>query len=112
MSIVERRKQERITLAQQPLGQLTVCVADQHFPVMAVKDISNSGLNVLVDVDIPERTHITVEYADDTVQLDVYGIVAWRAALPDPALGSSGRILGIELLSPTLLAAFLGPRAS
>jgi hypothetical protein len=110
VSRIEKRKHERVSITRQPKGALALRVDDRQLPVTMVKDVSSYGVNVLVAEDIPERTRITVEYADDNLRLDVYGIVAWRAPaapgrtdIADPA----GFILGIELFSPTLLTAVL-----
>lgn len=101
---VEKRKHGRISIARQPMGELALRVDERRYPIARVKDVSSYGVNVVVDADIAERSRITVEYADETLRLDVYGIIAWRA----PADNPGRHIFGVELFSPTLLTAVLG----
>lgn len=108
MSAIEKRKHERINLTHQPKGSLMLCVGDQEYPVAQVQDISSYGINVMVEDAIPNRTRVTVEYVDETLSLDVYGIVAWNAMREAAAGTPAVNILGIELFSPTLLTAVLG----
>lgn len=112
MSQIEKRKHERVSITRQPAGELALRIDGRQMPVARVKDVSSYGVNVLVAEDVPERTRITVEYADETLRLDVYGIVAWRAPatngrsdVAEPGVGNF--VLGIELFSPTLLTAVL-----
>jgi hypothetical protein len=110
VSQIEKRKHERVSITRQPVGALALRVDGRQFPVAMVKNVSSYGVNVLVAEDIPERTRITVEYADDNLRLDVYGIVAWRTpAMPGrkDMVDPEGFIVGIELFSPTLLTAVL-----
>jgi hypothetical protein len=111
VSQIEKRKHKRIALKSDLEGTLALRVAGRHYPVAMVKDVSNYGVNIVVAEDFPERTRVTIEFADANLRLDVHGIVAWRAP------GKSGRadgvdfdcfILGVELFSPTLLTAVLG----
>lgn len=111
MSQIEKRKHKRIALRDGLKGTLGLRVAERHYPVAMVKDVSSHGVNIAVGEDVPERTRVTIEFADAKLRLDVYGIVAWcargtpeRTDMADP----DGFILGIELFSPTLLTAVLG----
>lgn len=113
MARIERRKTERIALARQPKGRLTLRVGDREYAVTQAQNVSNFGLNVLVEESIPEKSRVTVEYSDEAMRLDVYGIVVWLApGVPGPAgvASPNGFVLGIELFSPTMLTAFLGVR--
>jgi hypothetical protein len=113
MARIERRKTERIALEQQPKGRLTLRVGDQEYAVTQAQNVSNFGLNVVVATAIPEKSRVTIAYADEAMCLDVYGMVVWRATgAPGPASAADagGFVLGIELFSPTLLTAFLGAR--
>jgi hypothetical protein len=108
MSAIEKRKHERIKLTRQPKGSLMLRVGDEKCPVAKVQDISSYGINIMVADAIPNRTRVTVEYVDDTLNLGVYGIVAWNAKREAGAGTPAGNIMGIELFSPTLLTAVLG----
>lgn len=109
MTRVEKRKHQRVAIARPLPARLAVSFDGQRLPVSMVKDVSSFGVNVVVDGDIPARTRVTVEYADENLRLDVYGIVAWReAAVPDQGEVAGRYVLGVELFSPTLLTAVLG----
>jgi hypothetical protein len=108
MSVIEKRKHERIKLTRQPKGSLMLRVGDQEYPVAQVQDISSYGINVMVEDAIANRTRVTVKYVDDALNLDVYGVIAWNAKREAGAGTPAGNIMGIELFSPTLLTAVLG----
>lgn len=111
MTQVEKRKHQRVAIARPLPATLAVSFDGQRLPVSLVKDVSSFGVNVVVDRGIPERTRVTVEYADENLRLDVYGMVAWRAQGGPVGQELAGRdryIVGIELFSPTLLTAMLG----
>jgi hypothetical protein len=110
MSQIERRKDARVALEDQPKGRLTLRVEDRDFPVTQAQNVSNFGLNVVVREAIPVKTPVTVEYMDEGLRLDVYGIVVWSAPGSSVEDNPDGFILGIELFSPTMLTAFLGVR--
>lgn len=108
---VEKRKHQRVAIARPLPATLAVSFDGQRLPVAWVKDVSRFGVNVVVDQVIPERTRVTVEYADENLRLDVYGMVAWRSQGGSGGQENSGRehhVVGIELFSPTLLTAMLG----
>lgn len=108
MTQVEKRKHQRVAIARTLPATLAVSFDGQRLPVSMVKDVSSFGVNLVLDAGIPERTRVTVEYADENLRLDVYGMVAWREAGGAGLAEAPGRhVVGIELFSPTLLAAVL-----
>jgi hypothetical protein len=107
---IEKRQHERVAIACQPTGALALRMDERLVPVAMIKDVSSYGVNVVVGDQVPERTRITVSYADENLLLDVYGIVAWCApAMPGRSsmVEPGSFVLGIELFSPTLLTAVL-----
>ncbi len=105
----EKRRQERLRLAEPRPDCFMLIAPEGTLPVRGVQDISNAGINLRLDRAVPPAQRVTVRYTDTKVQLNAYGIVAWCS----PEAG--GFVAGIELFSPTLLIAAMdtaqgGPR--
>ena len=108
MTAVEKRKRERYPLERQPRGELFLRTAGGRLPVVAVRDISDNGISVLLNGSIPTDLQVTIEYVEPNLSLQVFGTVVWHAQRPEDH-GTAGEtcVLGIELLSPMMLAALL-----
>jgi len=80
------------------------------YPIKVINDISSSGIRIYLDTSLTPLLQVAVEYVEPSLRVEVNGIVAWcavRARGMD--VDSPGRyVIGIQLLSPTLLMAMSG----
>jgi len=106
----DHRKEARTSAPKQPKGKLQLIVGEQRHDVVAVNDISRTGIRLEVRTPVDIGTHILLRYFDDKIDLRLNGIVVWNsAASPDDenAAGVNSHIIGIELASPSLLETYL-----
>jgi hypothetical protein len=110
METQEHRIEQRFALAHQPKGELQLLVGKESIQVAAVKDISQRGIRVLVDTPVEMDETVRVRFHHDPVDFQVNGTVVWSSAGEDAKPGRLARaayLVGINLVSPTLLHAFL-----
>lgn len=99
----EKRRQERYPFERQPDGQLALKVGEVFQPVRGINDISNSGISVFLDQEVPVPVSVTLEYGDANMRLQVYGTTTWSKQKAADMQPGGQFIVGIELLSPMLL---------
>jgi alcohol dehydrogenase class IV len=106
----EKRKQGRLAINRQPAGKMIIHIAEERCPVMAVNDISPSGVSFLVDRRVAVQSQVSIEYKDSEVNLELNGIVTWCTARDDSdnSQGLAGsHLVGVELLSPLLFISLI-----
>jgi hypothetical protein len=110
MTIIEQRKHPRYPLVRQPAGEFLLKTPTTTYPIKVINDISSSGIQIYLDTSLTALLRVAVEYVEPSLKLEVNGIVAWCAARLHGTQGDGpGRfIIGIHLLSPTLLMAMSG----
>ena len=110
MNRVEQRRIERYPLQRRPNGQLALRTVNDVLPIEEVRDISDAGISFYFEQSMATATPVTIEYSDPTLKIEVYGQVIWSSALQTPVSPQSCSqrfVVGVELLSPTLLFAML-----
>ena len=111
MTILEQRRHPRYPLIRQPVGEFLLQTPTEKYPIKVINDISSSGIQIYLDVELPALLQVAVEYVEPSLKVKVNGIVAWCAARAHGTDDgdSPGRfIIGIQLLSPMLLMAMSG----
>ncbi|HLP96941.1 MAG TPA: PilZ domain-containing protein [Sideroxyarcus sp.] len=106
----DHRKEKRSSSPRQPKGKLQLIVGAQRHHVIAVKDISPTGVRLEIGIAVAIGTPILVRYFDDKVDLQLNGIVVWNSASEPGAQGLAqpdACIIGIKLAGPSLLEAYL-----
>jgi hypothetical protein len=104
----ELRGEERIALNRPPKGELTLIVGKKSIRVAAVRDISAQGLRVQIGTPVGKDENVCVSFRHESVDLQVNGTVVWSSAGVDETPGgATAYIVGINLVSPMLLHAFL-----
>ena len=101
------RRQERYRLLRQPDAPLYVRTGWSRTTAMAIKDVSNGGVSLYLERELPVASRVSIEYAAPNLMLNVNGVVAWCRARHetdiDAAHDGDAYILGIELFSPMML---------
>ena len=102
----DKRGQRRYALAGDPECEIFLWLGDSCHPVKALKDLSETGISIYLDIQIPESTPVLIQYVDDRMQVQINGTVAWCASLqestcPDPVDATFA--MGIKLMSPTMM---------
>jgi hypothetical protein len=87
-------------------------LAGEGVPVVALRDVSASGLSVYVQQDMPTAHAVTIELRIGTMRLDFAAQVAWSARaenLGDDVDISPGEfVVGLALTGQQALATMLG----
>ena len=102
----DKRGQRRYALAGDPECEIFLWLGDCCHPVKAIRDVSETGISIYLDIQVPESTSVLIQYVDDRMQVKINGTVAWCAALkdsPDPELVDAVCVMGIKLMSPTMM---------
>jgi len=101
----ELRGEARRTFTEPPQGVFSVIAGGIDFEVIAVHDVSSSGIRLQVARPLGVATHVSVRYRHDPLDLNLNGITCWET----PANGDTDdtRIVGIDLLTPTVLYTLL-----
>ena len=97
----ELRNEERRSFDEQPAGQFTVRVADRSVPVLAIQDVSSSGLRADVSSPLGVSTAIRLCYRREDIYVELNAITCWESPIAERP--GEARTVGIELLSPTIL---------
>jgi hypothetical protein len=110
--VEEQRVELRIRLEKQPDGKLFLHVRDQCLPVISIRDVSQTGMSLLLDRDVGDAVNVTLEYRHRDIDVKVTGTIIWdRPANADesPAVTANGKahVLGVSLVSPHLLLTFM-----
>jgi hypothetical protein len=108
MHTQNQRGEERTPLNRQPKGELRLDFATRSMRVTEVKDISPQGICVRVGSLVNKDESVSVRFQGTSFELQVQGTVAWTtAAAVEAEPADAAYTLGINLVSPTLLHAFL-----
>jgi hypothetical protein len=101
----ELRGEARRAFTQPPQGEFSVIADDVVHAVIAVHDVSSSGIRLRVARSLGVSRHVSVRYRHAPLDLELNGITCWESPVEgeDPAM----RIVGIDLLNPTLLYSLL-----
>lgn len=97
----ELRGEERHSFDEQPRGQFTIRVGERSVPVLALQDISSSGLRADVTCPLGVSTAIRLCYRREDTYVELNAITCWESPIADRP--GDARTVGIELLSPTIL---------
>ena len=111
MTIIEQRRHPRYPLTRQPVGEFLLQTPTEKYPIKVINDISSSGIQIYLDVELTALLQVAVEYVEPSLKVEVNGIVAWctdRAHGTDDDDSPGRFIIGIQLLSPMLLMAMSG----
>ena len=109
----EKRLLPRILLGNVPRGSVTLVCSAGRIVIERLRDISNSGISFSLHQSVDVSEHISIEYKDPKVKLEVFGRVAWCSQSHGTELApghANDYLMGVELLSPMMLYAVL-PKA-
>jgi hypothetical protein len=107
MTSSEQRREQRVVIESQPLGELWLHAAEQKIPVLKLRDLSPAGARLVIGSSVDVGSSVAIEYKRQEVNLTINGFVIWCEAAP--ASGAPAACLaGISLLSPFLLLAVVG----
>jgi hypothetical protein len=110
MTITENRKQDRKTIAQQPKGRLHLRVGEIVFNVRSVVDVSAQGIRLEMDAPVEINLGVRVRYQSDEVLLELNGTTIWCMKSDQVSARPSDSetyVIGVKLVNPTLLHAFM-----
>jgi len=109
MTDSDLRNARRRVLFQAPKGNFSIITDSGEVDVVAVHDVSSSGIRVQVELSLGLATPVRVRYRQGALDLLLNGITCWET----PVLGASveARIVGIDLMTPTMLFSILGADA-
>jgi len=108
MVMVDQRKHPRQLLGRQAPGDFQLLTPEAMHPVRVIRDISVSGIRVVVDVAVAKGSDVVLEYSEPTVKLTTQGRVAWCAEQPNESEDAGHFMVGVELFSPFLFMALAG----
>jgi hypothetical protein len=108
----DKRSELRIRLSKQPEGQLFLHCGEDCLPVRSIRDVSQSGMSLLLDRELGDTVQVALEYRHRDIDVKVTGTIIWdRPANADesPAVTANGRahVIGVNLVSPHLLLTFM-----
>lgn len=106
MTNSDLRSASRRVLFQAPKGDFSILIDGRELIVLAVHDVSASGIRVQVESSLGVGAHVRVRYRQGPLDLLLNGITCWETAVlgaPDEQ-----RIVGIDLMTPTLLFSIIG----
>lgn len=95
------RSEERRSFDEQPAGEFSIRIADRRIAVLALQDVSSTGLRADVASPLGVSTTILLCYRRADIYLELNAITCWES--PIAAHPGEARTVGIELLSPTIL---------
>ncbi len=101
----ELRGEARRTFTQPPQGEFSVIANDVVYAVIAVHDVSSSGIRLRVAQPLGVSTQVSVRYRHAPLDLELNGITCWESPVEGEDAGM--RIVGIDLLTPTVLYSLL-----
>ncbi len=101
----ELRCEARRTFTEPPNGVFTVIAGGIEHPVIAVHDVSSSGIGLQVSQSLGVATQVSVHYRHDRLDLNLNGITCWEMPVDEEA--DTARMVGIDLLTPTVLFTLL-----
>jgi hypothetical protein len=106
MTHTDLRSASRQVLFQAPKGDFTILIDEREVKVLAVHDVSASGIRVQVESSLGLAARVRVRYREGPLDLLLNGITCWETAV----LGApqEQRIVGVDLMTPTLLYSILG----
>ena len=101
MTQTELRNESRRSIAHEPKRDFSIMIDDREIEVLAVHDVSASGIRVQVGSSLGISTAVRVRYRRDVLDLQFNGITCWETPAADG--GPDSRVVGIELMAPTTL---------
>ena len=110
MNLPEKRILTRIPLGEVPRGAVMLVWRGQRIMIESLRDISNSGISFSLNEQVGVSEHISIEYNDSNVRLEVFGRVAWCGKSQSAASEKQhpgAFLMGVELMSPMMLFAVL-----
>lgn len=94
----EFRRETRLSFDHAPpLGDFSIVVAERELEVVAVHDVSHSGIRVQIASPLGVATPVRVRYRARHLNLQQDGVTRWEAPATDGAT-----VVGIELKLPAL----------
>jgi hypothetical protein len=96
------RREERHKFRRQPNGKLMIHVAGECIPVPTVRDVSLTGMSVIIDQDGVEVGGVTLEYKSQSIDIKVEGAVVWKVKEEGDAEPPK-YALGIQLIGSSML---------
>ena len=102
----EQRSETRFALTKKPKGMLFLHVRGECLPVRSIRDISQTGVSLLIDYDVSKGDHVELEYKDRENEVKLSGIVVWKDR-PDNKTSEAEHLLGISTFNPNMLLSFL-----
>jgi PilZ domain len=106
MASKEQRSEMRFSFTHKPKGMLFLHVRGECLPVRSIRDISQTGVSLLIDYEISKGDHVEVEYKDRENGVKVSGIVVWQSQ-PDASKSEAKHLLGISMFNPNMLLSFM-----
>lgn len=105
----ERRSERRKVINGLKNGSLSVLVDGRELPVRAVVDVSPTGVGLLVGEEVRVDAPVEVSFRCAQIEIDMVGTTVW-ASRREPEKGGDAQgafVIGVSLVSPTLLHNFL-----
>ena len=105
----DKRKEKRSVYTKQPNGRLQVLLGERFIEVHAVKDASQSGLQLEVADQIASGESILIRYQTKEIDIKLNGTVMWSSSSDNDSKTISGSktcFIGIRLASPSILQTF------
>ncbi len=107
MTSSEQRREERVVIDSQPLGEFWLHAGEEKIPVLKLRDLSSAGAKLVIGSGVEIGSRVAVEYKRQEINLMVNGIVMWCEAAPADACPAAC-VAGISILSPFMLLAVVG----
>lgn len=108
MTTSDKRRSRRIPInAQMAPGEMFLTSDSGRTFVNGIRDLSDTGISLYLDLTVKEGDGVTIEYVDHGIRLEVFGAVRWcresafESATP---LWQGPRLIGIELLASSILS--------
>ena len=80
---MDKRREERVTPAYQPKGELYLYTGEQRLNIQTVRDVSPFGIGLQIDSPITNGAEIRLTYQHEEINLQVYGSVIWNRAVKE-----------------------------
>lgn len=84
----ERRHPPRNTIAKDIEGEFYIAVEDESYPVHKVKDVSISGIGVVLPRRVYKDTDVRLIFKADDLRLELEGRIVWCAEESAPSSDS------------------------
>ena len=82
--IIEKRRHERKNLAYEQIpGIFQIGFDDKKIEFNQVNDVSISGMGILIDSHVAEKSQVSISYEADDFQIAIQAEVVWQEKLSD-----------------------------